>query len=505
MIRAAVDGGKQLVGRTRWMSGLRRGGLLLLALGLTACGGGGGGASSSPSAPAAPTEPPVSSSPGRGTLAVTVTDALGSPIAGAEVWIDSDQANEDRYAYTDSGGEVEVSGVYAGRADVRAYNSEATGWRTRVTVPVNAVQQVTVVAVPAAEGASGVAAATVRPGGVSDDGRTVEFALSIIQVPHPSAGEYWAWGPDAVRVMACVPDPANDGNGMQPDCVAAEDGFDASYAGFDEGRALWIQRSVAQPYDATEFKTALLLDQSAGVIVSDPADKRLFATKYLMLRAGERRRFAVAGFAADDATSGQPALLPQKPATILPVDNPQYMSDGRALFQAVDSLATLEGGGAPVFAAIDRMLDFGAAGPQEVSALIVVTDGRDTTCGPASQCRTRRDALLQKSRDKGVTVVTVGLARSPGNWDREALAFATQSGSQGAAFWASEPRQLAPVLDVAERYARGEVDSLRVGFRIRSEAAGTFVSGRTILGRVRFEICPMDCSYTYVPFAVKIP
>ncbi len=478
MIRAAVDGGKQVVGATRWMSGLRRGGLLLLALGLTACGGGGGGASSSPSAPAAPTQPPVSSSPGRGTLAVTVTDALGSPIAGAEVWIDSDQANEDKYAYTDSGGKVEVSGVYAGRADVRAYNSEATGWRTRVTVPVNAVQQVTVVAVPAAEGASGVAAATVRPGGVSDDGRTVEFALSIIQVPHPSAGEYWAWGPDAVRVMACA---------------------------LDEGRALWIQRSVAQPYDATEFKTALLLDQSAGVIVSDPADKRLFATKYLMLRAGEKRRFAVAGFAADDATSGQPALLPQKPATILPVDNPQYTSDGRALFQAVDSLATLEGGGAPVFAAIDRMLDFGAAGPQEVSALIVVTDGRDTTCGPASQCRTRRDALLQKSRDKGVRVVTVGLARSPGNWDREALAFATQSGSQGAAFWASEPRQLAPVLDVAERYARGEVDSLRVGFRIRSEAAGTFVSGRTILGRVRYEICPMDCSYTYVPFAVKIP
>ena len=72
-------------------------------------------------------------------------------------------------------------------------------------------------------------------------------------------------------------------------------------------------------------------------------------------------------------------------------------------------------------------------------------------------------------------------------------------------FWAHEPRQLAPALDVAERFLRNEVDTLDVAFRLRSETAGAFVPGRTILGQIRFEICPFDCTYTYVPFAVKIP
>jgi hypothetical protein len=441
-------------------------------------------------------------------LAITVTDALGAPIAGAEVWINSDQPNEDKWVTTDGAGKVEVAGVYAGPVDLQASSTDAYGLLTRVTIPANETLRVTVVAVPAAEGASGVAAARVIPGSVGDDGRTVEFAVAIIQVPHASSAEYWAWGPDAVRVMGCAPDPANDGNGARPDCVSGEQGFDAAYSGTGDGRAFSISRNRAGGYDAISrpvFKTALLIDQSSGVIVSDPADKRLFAAKYLLSRAGDERRFAVAGFAADDVASGQPALLPQKPVTILPVENPQFTSDGRVLFPAIDSLSALEGGGAPVLAAIDRMLDFGARGPEEKASLIVITDGRDRDCSSPSECRARRDALLQKIRDKGVTLLTVGLARSPGDWDREALAFAAQLGSDGAAFWAGDPRHLAPILDVAERYARNEVDALNVSFRIRSETAGTFVSGRTILGQVRFEICPFDCSYTFVPFAVKIP
>lgn len=515
MSRAVGHVGQGVLAPVNSMRWTNAGALLVLLLCITACGGGSGQSSappsspSSPSAPASPTPPPVSPpSASRGTLAITVTNVLGAPIAGAEVWINSDQPNEDKWVTTDGTGKVEVTGIYAGLADVQASSSDAYGLLTRVVIPANAVQQITVVAVPAAEGASGVSAARVIPGSVSDDGRTVEFAVSIIQVPHASSAEYWAWGPDAIRVVACAPDPANDKNGVRPDCVSGEEGFDAAYSGLDEGRAVSILRNRApQHVDGIHrplYKTALLLDQSSGVIESDPADRRLFATKYLLRRSDAERRFAVAGFATDDAASGQPALLPQKPVTILPVENPGFMSDGRALFPEVDSLSALEGGGAPVLAAIDRMLDFGARGPEEQASLIVITDGRDKDCTAPSQCRARRDALLQKSRDKGVTILTVGLARSPGDWDRESLAFAAQQGSEGAAFWAHEPRQLAPVLDVAERFLRNEVDTLNVSFRIRSEAAGTFVSGRTILGHVRFEICPFDCSYTYVPFAITI-
>lgn len=508
MSRAVGRVGLRVAATGNWAHGKNAGALLLLLLSITACGGGQSSAPpSSPSAPAAPTPPPASPPPaGRGTLVISVTDALGAPIAGAEVWINSDQPNEDKYAYTDSTGRVEVRGVRAGPVEVRAWNADALGSLPRVTVPTNGTQSVTLVATPSA-GGRGITAATVLPGGVSEDGRTLEFAVSILQTEHPLHGEFWIWGPDEVRVMACVPDPANDVGVVRPDCVAGAEGFDAAYSGVNEGRATSIRRVVAQPYDASSrptFKTMVLLDQSATVTASDPEDKRLFATKFLLTRAEDKRLFALAAFADDDPVSGQPALLPQKPVTLLPVENPQFTSDGRALFPAVDSLAALEGGSAPVLAAIDRMLDFGAAGREEVASLIVVTDGRDTTCGTASQCRARRDELWQKGRDKGVRIVTVGLARSRGDWDREALAFAAQAGSSGATFWASDPRQLAPIFDIAERYARNEADSLQVSFRIQSNAAGTFVPGRTILGQVGFELCPMDCSYTYVPFAVTI-
>lgn len=513
MSRAEGHVGQGVAAPMKWMRWTNAGAQLLLLLCLTACGGGDGQSSappSSPSSPSAPTPPPVSPPPaGRGTLVISVTDVLGAPIAGAEVWINSDQPNEDKWATTDGVGRVEVTGLHAGPADVQASSSDAYGLLTRVVIPANGVQQITVVAFPAAEGASGVAAARVVPGSVSDDGRTVEFAVSIIQVPHASSAEYWAWGPDAIRVVACVPDPANDKNGVRPDCISGEDGIDTAYSGLDEGRAVSIQRNRAPQHvdgiHRPSYKTALLLDQSSGVVESDPTDRRLFATKYLIRRADAERRFAVAGFAADDADSGQPALLPQKPVTILPVENPGFTSDGRTLFPVVDSLSALEGGGAPVLAAIDRMLEFGTRRADEKSSLIVITDGRDKDCSAPSHCRARRDALLQKSRDNGVTILTVGLARSPGDWDREALAFAAQMGSEGAVFWAHESHQLAPVLNVAERFLRNEVDTLDVSFRIRSEAAGAFVPGRTILGQIQFEICPFDCTYTNVPFAVTIP
>jgi hypothetical protein len=38
-----------------------------------------------------------------------------------------------------------------------------------------------------------------------------------------------------------------------------------------------------------------------------------------------------------------------------------------------------------------------------------------------------------------------------------------------------------------------------------AQDANTFRPGRTVLGRIRLEICPWECEYTEVPFAVRIP
>lgn len=500
------------VGRIRGLSVSQARRVLLVSLsalivGTAGCDGGGGpsGTGSSPPVAPAPTPPPTGTKPaGRGALVVTVVDALGAPLAGADVWINSDWPDEDKYAVTDGVGQAEITGVVADDVVVGAWNDESVGWLARVTVTADAVRQARVVTVPGYGATGGIAAASVPAGGVRDEGRELEFVLSIVQVPDPWYGEYWAWGADAVRVVACVADPANDAPRFQPDCVSAHDGFDASYDGVNNGRAVAIRRVVAQGLDPTfppVLSTALLLDQSSGIAVADPADKRLFAAKYLLAKAGSGYGVALAAFAADEPASGQSALLPQQPVTIFPVENPQFTSDGRGLFPEVDSLAALEGGGGPLLAAIDRMLDFAVPGAR----LVVVTDGRDDTCGTRAQCSAQLAAVLQKSLAKGVGIVTVGVSASAGEVDQEMLARLAQSDAGGAMFWAWDPRQLAQVLGTVHRYQHDDADSLRATFRVRSTDVGTFAPGRTVLGRVSLNFCPFECVAMVIPFAVRIP
>jgi len=147
------------------------------------------------------------------------------------------------------------------------------------------------------------------------------------------------------------------------------------------------------------------------------------------------------------------------------------------------------------------MLDSAGAGTD----LVVVADGRDTTCGTSAQCRAQLDAVLEKSRRRDVGILTVWLAPTSGGVDQHMLGLLAQSHDRGAMFWAWDPRQLAQILGTVQRYQNREVDTLGVTFRIRSEDAGTFAAGRTVLGQVRHEACPFDCITTYIPFVVRIP
>jgi hypothetical protein len=265
-------------------------------------------------------------------------------------------------------------------------------------------------------------------------------------------------------------------------------------------------KKVGAARHATPGAAALLIDQSTSVVVNDPADARLFAAKYFLTLAGESARTVLAAFSSDDPASGQFSLLPQEPVTVFPLENPQFTADGRSYFATVDQLGALEGGASPPFAAIDRTLDFAAADPQQgTKALVVVTNGRDDTCGTRSECRSILDALVQKSKASGVAIVTVGLEDATGTTDHEALGLLSQSTAHGAAFWAPNPKQLAMVLGDVRSFLARSKDTLEVGFRIQSPVVGAFASGRTVIGQVSLEVCPMDCSYTVIPFVVQVP
>jgi len=472
----------------------------MLAVG--GCGGTGNGS------PPVSTRAPVPAVTAATTLIVTVTDLLGSPVAGAEVQV-SGTRMPARNAITDVVGRAEFPGVVDGELHVSSKTADLYGYAQIPSMNGAAVfrQPLLVRSIYTAPG--GIAGATVNS--VADDGRSLEYTLSILRIPDPRFGESQDLRPEDARVMACTPDLTNDAQRFQPDCVSGNDGFDAGYDGFDSGRALSIARIPGPGYDAIfrpTFSSTLLLDQSAAASAADPADARLFAAKYFLTWSHVEHVVGLAAFAADDASSGRIALLPQKPVTIFPVESPGLTTTGRNLFSTVDALATLEGGVAPLYAALDRTIDFAAARPDEVSAIVVVTDGRDPTCGSRSECRARREALLQKSRDKKVAITTIGLASSAAAVDREALGELSRGsgGHSKAAFWTTDPRELSGSVAVALSHQQIQTGTTNARFRIQSSAPGTFVSGHTVIGWVRLHECyEFACSDRDISYTIKIP
>jgi hypothetical protein len=331
-----------------------------------------------------------------------------------------------------------------------------------------------------------------------------------VQVTTTEFGEYWAWGTDAVRIAACTPDPTNDLPRFQPDCVSGADDFDSAYAGLQNGSALSLRRIEVQDrlglgLGRPSYSAALLIDQGDPVITGDPDDRRLFAAKYFLSLGGPDSMVALAAFAVDDRITNRFSPLPQQPVSLFPLENPQFTADGRSLFATVDQLGTLEGGATPLYSAIDRVLDFAAAGPRrDANAVVVVTNGVDDTCGSRAECREQRDAVVRKSRATGIRIVTIGLGNAAAA-DHEALGRLAQGADGSAAFWIDDPSQLAMALGNTSEYLAESRDRLRATFRIQSEVPGAFERGRTILGQVSLEVCPFECNYTYIPFAIQIP
>lgn len=136
--------------------------------------------------------------------------------------------------------------------------------------------------------------------------------------------------------------------------------------------------------------------------------------------------------------------------------------------------------------------------------MVVVTNGRDDTCGTRSECRSRLDALVRKSKASGVTIVTVGIGDAAGAADHEALGLLSQGTANGAAFWAPRPTQLPMVLGDVHLFLARSKDTLKATFQMQSPDVGAFASGRTVIGQVSFEVCPWECTYIVIPFIVQV-
>ena len=234
--------------------------------------------------------------------------------------------------------------------------------------------------------------------GSSPDGRLLEFSARLYVVEGNALGgaDLEAWNMGAVGVLPCA-----------ADCVAGPSGLDAAY----EGSVL--RQSWVDPDPASDpLALSLLLDQGGSVAVTDPADRRLLAAKYLQTRLHANDQVALAAFAADDTNTGQAALLPNQPVTIFPLANPTFTTHGRDYFPTIESLATLEGGGSPLHAAVGQLIDFAASAAPAGSrrAVVVLASGGVSDCGTLADCQAAQDTLLEQSAAADVSVAAVSLS-----------------------------------------------------------------------------------------------
>jgi hypothetical protein len=472
---------------------------LLAAAAISGCdGGSGGGLQSEPVGRTAPL--------GGGTVIVTAIDVLRAPLAGANIRLRTYRTETDQDAFADANGRAEFANVpETFSVDVyvpeTAGSLELRGWSVlQEKLAAREVRLVEVTASPTDFAAGGIAAASVTAGGISDDGRIMELSLKIIQVRHPSERESLDSG---VSLLPCMPGTSTDPLPQRSKCVSGADEFDAPY---DRGRILSIKMPSVRSELPAPYTAALLLNQSASVIVDDPADARLFAAKYFLTYASTDSPKVLAAFASDAPGTAGFSLLPQQPVSLFPVENPQYTSDGRSYFPTVDALGAMEGGGEPLYAALDGMLDFAAANQTDGGkAIVVISSGRDDTCGSTAECRAIRDAVIRKSQATDVAIVTIGVPTRNGEVDHETLGLLAQSTPRGAAFWAETPEQLAMTVSSAHSYLARQKNLWEVTFQIQSPVAGAFASGRHVLGTVQLEECPWDCYYISIPFVVRLP
>jgi len=452
--------------------------LLALACGfasmLAACGGKSSGSSAG------------SGSHDPGALAVVVTDNYGVPVADALV--SASLGGSSVQGRTDSNGQALLGVAWPdGTASIDISRESYHDANVQTPVTEGQVTEVSAVLtrITMAAGGAMLSRSGVLPS-VSADGRTLNFEVEIVVVD-ADANPVTGLGASAFRLLPCTPAAATDDN----DCLrGASTTIDHAYTPVDaQPVALAIAPGVANPYAA-----ALMIDQSSSISMTDPTAARLYSAKAFVDQLGDRDQVLLAAFA-----TGSNALIPTIPLSLW--DPFRDRNTASNYYAVLDELPPLVGGETPLYSALDTVRARVASDstlPSDLArAIVLFTDGTDTTCGAPVNCRSQRKQVTDAANADSVRVFTIGLSADV---DIEALG-EISFGTGGAVFYAETAEQLIPLYGSVGRLLSLSLGSYRLSYSIQADADGSFVPGQVLLGRVQVTV---DGRSFNVPFIVPV-
>jgi len=478
----------------------------LFAFGIGGCGGGGDAAR-----PAGGEEPAggAGGSPGIGSVRVKVTDYFGQPVASAQVyWIGPSTIE----TISDEEGNARLDNVPSGVASVcasHAVRGHACGPDDPVTIPVDSTLDLVRQLQPDwSPPIAAVLETRVDPNGLSPDGRTLDITIRVAVTQRPSVGSWF--GADSNYPLSTADCVAREGQelvDLGPRCIRGAGGTDTSYT---FGRLIeFVAKAIDQP--ARPSTVGLLLDESAAVWSYEEymVESRLFAAKIFADKALPDIGLLLAGFAGDDPAGVYLSRLPQTPVTFLPAQNPGLFLSKPEMFEQLDGLAELSGGVAPLYAAILSSIDFVAdhAIPGTRRVLVVMTNGRDDTCGTPAQCVAMRGQIAARANDRDVELILLGPDGIKPGTSRAEEAISTLSVDTSAPL-AVGSGTFHEALDLVQQLLGETVPVEDVRVRLMSEEPGAFHAGAIVAGALHgFNPgnCPWDCYLYVLPFSVRVP
>jgi PKD repeat protein len=436
----------------------------------------------------------ITVAPPIGSVSVTVKDTNGVGIAGAAVVATVGGAS--RSATTDASGVALVTEVLVGTGTVAVSRETFVSQSgIPVTVTANTTTSLDVTLERVTKATGGVLTTSDPIAVASPDGKTLEFSIRVVVVNELSE-EITGLPASAFSLRACTPDAAT----TEADCLSGGPN-DVAYTVAGPGAApsfAEIAGDAPQPYAAM-----LLFDQSGSIARNDPTDARLFSAKGFLTNLGVSDKAAMAAFADGTETD---IKIPEQPVTIYPFGSPSFFgrSEATDLFSDIDSLATQEGGGTPLYEALCLTMAFtrDEATPTDPAdmrrAVVVFTDGRNEPAVSESKytCRTL-DQAIAASAATDVDIFAVGLS---GEVDGLVLATLADAGN-GVFLFAEDVTQLIPIYGSLGNLLSGSLTTYRLTYRISTEENGAFQAGRSVRGSLAVNAATNPIN---LPFVVRI-